>query len=82
VKLEKRRKVTIKTRESEITITIEDIYAIALAFVAVIIATAAVVLLAQGRTDYALTAFSFLSGMGLTEGVRRAVFRRRAAKRK
>jgi len=82
VKSEKRRKVTIKTRESEIVITTEDIYAIALAFVAVIIATAAVVLLAQGRTDYAITAFSFLSGMGLTEGVRRAVFRRRNAKRK
>jgi membrane protein implicated in regulation of membrane protease activity len=82
VKSEKRRKVTIKTRESEIVITTEDIYAIALAFVAVIIATAAVVLLAQGRLDYAITAFSFLSGMGLTEGVRRAVFRRRNAKRK
>lgn len=78
----KRRRVTIKTHDSEVVITTEDIYAIALAFVAVIIATAAVVLLAQGRSDYAITAFSFLSGMGLTEGVRRAVFRKRSERKR
>jgi hypothetical protein len=82
VKAEKRRKVTIKTHESEIVITAEDIYAIALTFVAIIVATAAVVLLAVGRTDHIFPTLSFLSGIGLSDAVRRLVYKWRGGKKK
>jgi hypothetical protein len=67
----KTRKITIKRGETEIVVTTEDIYAWFIGLVMLVLAGTIAVLFLLGRTQEAMMALTFFSGMGATEGARR-----------
>jgi len=75
----KRPRVTIKRNGTEIIITTADIHALFLGFAIIIVVLTAALLFVMGRTDEALSALIFASGMGSAEGLRR-LFRPRVSR--
>jgi hypothetical protein len=78
VYLMKQRKVTIKRGETEITVTPEDFYTWIIGGIALVASITFSILLLQGKMDAATIAFSFLTGMGVTEGVRHIIVKNTA----
>lgn len=78
----KRPRVTVKRGETEVTITSEDVYAWVMGGVALIAAITFSILLIRGMLNEANVAFAFLTGMGVTEGLRQVIHKNITKQRK
>ena len=77
----KKQKVTIKKGDVEVVVTPDDFYTWVVGGVAVIAALTFSILLIRGQMNEATIAFSFLTGMGVTEGVRHIIIKNTGVKK-